>query len=200
MLLIPLFTPPKLLISHCQDHLSFTMFAPVVLAGAILLGFLALPYLKAVRALDRRWFRRGRPKDMLLAALPWLLLLTFLVSPVVSSSAFRAFSCEEFDNGYFTPEVNLTLTPAHTLPAPRSAPATCPVTWTLHSAPCSTGEAISVPITQSSAPTRTRGAATSAWSCSHGSASCYTLWASQCSIRFYSSPLAARFWTTSPPP
>ena len=76
------------------------MFAPVVLAGIILLCFLALPYLKAVRALDRRWFRRGRPKDMLLAALPWLLLLTFLVSPVVSSSAFRAFSCEEFDNGY----------------------------------------------------------------------------------------------------
>ena len=91
------------------------MFAPLVLAGATLLGFLALPYLKAVRALDRRWFRRGRPKDMLLAALPWLLLLTFLVSPVVSSSAFRAFSCEEFDNGYLTPEFNLTLT--HTLPA-----------------------------------------------------------------------------------
>ena len=36
---------------------------------------------------------------MLFAALPWLLLLIFLVFPMVSSSAFRAFSCEDFDNG-----------------------------------------------------------------------------------------------------
>ena len=36
---------------------------------------------------------------MLLAALPWLLLLVFVSAPMVSSAAFRAFSCEEFDNG-----------------------------------------------------------------------------------------------------
>ena len=35
----------------------------------------------------------------LLAALPWLLSLCFLVFPMVSSAAFRAFSCEEFDTG-----------------------------------------------------------------------------------------------------
>jgi len=83
-----------------ENHLAFTMFAPVVLAAAILLGFLSHPYLAAIRALDRRWFRRGKPKERLLAALPWLLILTFLVAPMVSSSAFRAFSCVDFDNGY----------------------------------------------------------------------------------------------------
>ena len=36
--------------------------------------------------------------DALLAALPWLLLLSFLVTPVVSSTAFRAFDCERFDD------------------------------------------------------------------------------------------------------
>ena len=87
-------------LGNFEDHLAFTMFAPVVLAAAILLGFLSLPYLAAIRALDRRWFRRGKPKESLLAALPWLLILTFLVAPMVSSSAFRAFSCEDFDNGY----------------------------------------------------------------------------------------------------
>ena len=87
-------------LGNFEDHLAFTMFAPVVLAVAILLGFLAFPYLGAIWSLDPRWFRRGKPKKMLFAALPWLLLLTFLVAPMVSSSAFRAFSCESFDNGY----------------------------------------------------------------------------------------------------
>ena len=86
-------------LGNYEDHLAFTMFSPIILAAAILLGFLAYPYLKSILALDCRWFRRGRPKEMLLAALPWLLLLTFIVSPMVSSSAFRAFSCEDFDNG-----------------------------------------------------------------------------------------------------
>jgi len=35
----------------------------------------------------------------LLEALPWLLMLSFLVFPMVSSAAFRAFSCEPFKNG-----------------------------------------------------------------------------------------------------
>ena len=38
-------------------------------------------------------------RDGLFAALPWLLSLTFLVFPMVSSAAFRAFSCEAFDDG-----------------------------------------------------------------------------------------------------
>jgi hypothetical protein len=73
--------------------------APVVVAAVVLLGFLAFPFVKGLFALDYRWYRRGRPKKMLLAALPWLLLLVFVVSPMVSSAAFRAFSCEEFDDG-----------------------------------------------------------------------------------------------------
>ena len=73
--------------------------APVVIATVILLGFLAFPIVKGLFALDHRWYRRGRPKEMLLAALPWLLLLVFVVSPMVSSAAFRAFSCEQFDDG-----------------------------------------------------------------------------------------------------
>ena len=36
---------------------------------------------------------------MLYAALPWQLMLFFIVFPMVSSSAFRAFSCEDFGNG-----------------------------------------------------------------------------------------------------
>ena len=73
--------------------------APVVIAVVVLLGFLAFPFVKGLFALDDRWYRRGRSKEMLLAALPWLLLLVFVVSPMVSSAAFRAFSCEEFDDG-----------------------------------------------------------------------------------------------------
>ena len=69
------------------------------MAAAILLGFLASPFVEGILALDYRWFRRGRPKERLLSALPWLLLLVFVVSPMVSSAAFRAFSCEEFDDG-----------------------------------------------------------------------------------------------------
>ena len=46
---------------------------------------------------------RRRVKRCVLAgvmsALPWLLTLTFLVFPMVSSAAFRAFSCEEFEDG-----------------------------------------------------------------------------------------------------
>ena len=34
-----------------------------------------------------------------LLALPHLLSLSFLVFPMVSSTAFRAFDCEKFDNG-----------------------------------------------------------------------------------------------------
>ena len=34
-----------------------------------------------------------------LEALPWLLSLSFLVYPMISSAAFLAFSCETFDDG-----------------------------------------------------------------------------------------------------
>ena len=40
---------------------------------------------------------KSRAVAGLLGALPWLLTLSFLVFPMVSSAAFRAFSCEPFD-------------------------------------------------------------------------------------------------------
>ena len=55
--------------------------------------------IQGIVARDARWYRRGEPKAALLGALPWLLLLSFLVFPMVSSSSFQAFSCEAFSNG-----------------------------------------------------------------------------------------------------
>ena len=82
-----------------EYSLSFTMFAPLILAVAYVLYHLAGPYINGILARDQRWFRLGRPKEKLMAALPGLLVLSFLVFPMVSSAAFRAFSCEEFSNG-----------------------------------------------------------------------------------------------------
>ena len=70
------------------QQLAFTMLAPLVIAVCLVVGF-AL----------RSWRRSSGMQEGLLAALPWLLSLTFLVFPVVSSAAFRAFSCEGFDTG-----------------------------------------------------------------------------------------------------
>ena len=73
-----------------QQQLLTTMLLPVVLAAALVAGF-------AVRSCCVR--KRGRLAGGMLDALPWLLGETFLVFPVVSSAAFRAFSCEAFDGG-----------------------------------------------------------------------------------------------------
>ena len=97
-----------------QQQLAITMLAPLVIAGAIVLGCVLRSCCGRV------------PKDRfagLLAGLPWLLTLSFLVFPMVSpaysiplatsrysrvqtriprqvsSAAFRAFSCERFDTG-----------------------------------------------------------------------------------------------------
>jgi len=82
-----------------EYSLAFTIFAPFVVAAAVLVGFLLTPLIQGPVARDPRWLLRGRPRKQLIAALPWLLLLSFLVFPMVSSAAFRAFSCEEFSNG-----------------------------------------------------------------------------------------------------
>ena len=79
--------------------LAFTMFAPLLLAAAYALYHLAWPCVEALLARDPRCLRRGRPKEQLMAALPGLLVLSFLMFPMVSSAAFRAFSCEGFSNG-----------------------------------------------------------------------------------------------------
>ena len=63
-----------------EKQLATTMLAPIGVAVLLVLGFLCCG-------------------PGLLAATPWLLSLSFLVFPMVSSTAFRAFSCEGFDNG-----------------------------------------------------------------------------------------------------
>ena len=79
-----------------KNQLLFVISWPLVLCGAVLLGFVAfhLPAtsLRAPRAVDR--LQVG-----MLAAVPVILLVMFLAFPMVSSLAFRAFSCEEFDFG-----------------------------------------------------------------------------------------------------
>ena len=70
------------------QQLAVTMFLPLVIAAAILFGFVL-----------RSCYRSEGTGEGLMAALPSLLSLTFLVFPMVSSAAFRAFSCESFDGG-----------------------------------------------------------------------------------------------------
>lgn len=73
-----------------QQQLATTMLAPLMFAAVIVLGFVS-------RSLCGRG-PKGRCVG-LLEALPWLLMLSFMVFPMVSSAAFRAFSCEPFKNG-----------------------------------------------------------------------------------------------------
>ena len=73
-----------------QQQLMTTMLAPAVLAAVLLLGFIARSCCKG---------GPSRLSNGFLAALPWLLPLSFLVFPMVSSAAFLVFSCEAFDDG-----------------------------------------------------------------------------------------------------
>ena len=61
-----------------QKRLATTMFAPLVIAVVTVLGFVL-----------RFWYRDGTKgmRTGLLEALPWLLVLSFLVFPMVSCSA-----------------------------------------------------------------------------------------------------------------
>jgi len=75
-----------------KQQLMTTMLLPVGVAGLLVLGFV-------MRSLSCAGGAKGsRVNHGLLASLPWLLPLSFLVFPMVSSAAFRAFSCEEFDH------------------------------------------------------------------------------------------------------
>ena len=71
------------------QQLAVTMFLPMVIAAVVLFGFVL-----------RSCYRLEGAGEGLMVALPWLLSLTFLVFPMVSSAAFRAFSCESFDGGH----------------------------------------------------------------------------------------------------
>ena len=73
--------------------LAATLITPLVLAAVIIAVCLGRSCLTNVGSRTTR-LQRG-----LLAALRWLLSLTFLVLPTVTSAAFQAFSCEDFDDG-----------------------------------------------------------------------------------------------------
>ena len=113
-----------------EQRLAFTMLAPFVLAVLVVAGFVARTFYRASGggdggngggggrgARDAQTSQPSRLKAGLLDALPWLLLLTFLVFPMVSSAAFQAFSCEEFDTGRSFLRADYAIecgTPSHT--------------------------------------------------------------------------------------
>ena len=75
-------------IGSYEQQLATTMLLPVAIAAVLFVGF-------ATRSCcSGKGFVAG-----FLPALPWLLFLSFLVLPLVSSACFRAFSCEHFDGG-----------------------------------------------------------------------------------------------------
>ena len=77
-----------------KDHMIVTMVVPVLLGAALIIYSSAfLEHTPANLTL--------RLKAGLLNALPRVLWLTFLIFPLVSSMAFRVWSCEEFENGSF---------------------------------------------------------------------------------------------------
>ena len=79
-----------------EQQLLFMMLAPALLAAIVLASSVAFALLRRkMRSLPRA----RRLESGLVEPLPGLLLLSFLVFPSVSSLAFRAFDCEEFDDG-----------------------------------------------------------------------------------------------------
>ena len=73
------------------DQLLFLVLSPCVL------GLLILALSMATEVLTKR--KAASLKAGLLRALPYLLYLLFFAFPLVSSRAFQAFDCEDFDDG-----------------------------------------------------------------------------------------------------
>eukprot|EP00964_Phaeocystis_antarctica_P130107 scaffold93958_cov57-Phaeocystis_antarctica.AAC.1 len=69
-----------------EYSLSFTMFAPLVLAAAYVWYNLAGPYINGILARDQRWFRLGRPQEKLMAALTLTLSLSLTRIPTLRLS------------------------------------------------------------------------------------------------------------------
>ena len=88
-------------LGHYDQLLAFFTFAPMALGLSIVLVFQVRSYFAPVQVeVSRRSSResQGSPlRQGLLRALPSLLFMFYLVLPVVSSLAFGAFDCEEFD-------------------------------------------------------------------------------------------------------
>ena len=83
---------PCLQLGSFFDRLLFVMLSPCVIALLILAWCTIVEALAANRTSTRL-------KGGLIRALPYLLGLSFLAFPMVSSLAFQAFSCESFDDG-----------------------------------------------------------------------------------------------------
>ena len=73
------------------NQLLFLVLSPCVL------GLLVLACSMATEVLTKR--KAASLKAGLIRALPYLLYLLFFAFPLVSSRAFQAFDCEEFDDG-----------------------------------------------------------------------------------------------------
>ena len=94
-----------------KDHMTVTLVVPVLLGAAVIICSVACAFAKHAPAIVTHNEQRKpsapegtlilRLKTGLLNALPRVLLLTFLTFPMVSSMAFRVWSCEEFENGSF---------------------------------------------------------------------------------------------------
>ena len=99
-----------------EQQMFTTMLTPLIIAAVILLCFLILAFFdRSKNREDRRKRldtgddeeappRQKVPEwaeDGLVRALPTLLLLSFLVFPMVSSVAFRAWACEEFEDAAY---------------------------------------------------------------------------------------------------
>jgi hypothetical protein len=86
-----------------RDHLLFTILFPIGIAVCICLCAVAYASLSQIRGSSRGI--SGDHSSPLrvggLLALPHLLTLSFLVLPMVSSTTFQAFSCEDFEDGSF---------------------------------------------------------------------------------------------------
>ena len=84
---------PCLQLGTFFDRLLFVMLSPCVIALLIVAWCTTAEALAANRT-------SARLKGGLIRALPYLLGLSFLAFPMVSSLAFQAFSCESFDGNY----------------------------------------------------------------------------------------------------
>ena len=73
------------------DQLLFLVLSPCVLILLVLVSSMAIEVFTKRKAV--------KLKAGLIRALPYLLYLLFFAFPVVSSRAFQAFDCEEFDDG-----------------------------------------------------------------------------------------------------
>lgn len=80
-----------------EQKLYLNIFAPLGLMLAIAVGCAAATLLRPSNRRDRS--TRELLKAGLVRSLPVNLLVSFLAFPMVSSRAFQAFSCEDFDNG-----------------------------------------------------------------------------------------------------